>query len=231
MSLVVSIDPSDALRTAAALRKAGTDERLEAGIEPVPGWQPARVDPARLVAAAPGVTVDPRWRIVAFQWYSGGNGHGAVFAVPAGQHAPEPRFHDAGGIERPAGSLPSVSPALRPDGEAGALPWLARSLLIRELDDLGASWHGIDWGTYELLVGAADLPIDGGPWAWEAPVPRSFDPRVDMSMPGRIVVKYVTRCDVGQARLLEHQDSHYMRDGLVGQQTRVLARGSFGWVP
>lgn len=214
---------------AAAIRSAAFDQNLLRGIEPQDGWQRARVDPVTVVEAAPGVEVDARWRIVAYQWYEDGNGWGAVFAVPTDDADAAPVLHDDGRFELPPHAASSISVALRPSGDLAS--FFARTLLVRELHEIGALWHEVRWGSHDLMTGSPELPDDQGPWSWELPAPLSFDPVVEMMAAAMVRVVFYTRTDLGGARIVEHVDSQAIRDGSIKSDERVVARGTGGWIP
>jgi len=214
---------------ATAVRAAAFDDDLLRVGEPQEGWQRARVDPMAVVDAAPGVTLGERWKLVAHQWYREGDGIGVVFAVPIDAPDASPVLHDDGRFDLPASAASSLSVTLYPSGSEES--FLARGLLLRELHEIGALWHGARWGNHDLVTGPASLPDDAGSWAWEGPAPESFDPVMEVDAVGNRRVTFFTRTGLGSERIVEHADVHRLRDGSVTSSHRVVAHGTGGWVP
>lgn len=225
------IIPSDEAHAIfAAIRDAAFDKKLLEGVDPRPGWQRARVDPLTVIAAAPGVELDPGWQIIAYQFYSDMNAKGSAFAVRNEDADAAPVFHDNGLLEPPSCAAPSILVALRPSGDA--VSFFARSLVMRELSELCSLWHGVRWGANELVAGASDLPEPRdrqAPWSWEGPALGNVNPVVEV-LPGAVRVIFYTRPQLGPARIIEHTDVHSLRDGLIVSEERVVASGQGGGV-
>lgn len=213
-----------------AIRTAAFDKKLYEGIDPEEGWHRHRVAPETVIAAAPGVTLDPNWTLVAYLFYERQNAWGACFAVRNEDADAEPEIDENNRLVPPACSAPSITVALRPSGDATS--FFARSLVLRELNALGALWHGVSWGAHELIAGAADLPTArdmDAPWKWEGPAPASVNPVVEMTG-GAARVTFCTRMGFRGSRIIEHTDIHSLRDGSIHSEERVIATARGGWI-
>ena len=90
----------------------------------------------------------------AYQFHEGGNGNGFVWAIPVDAEFPDPedclRLKDVF-LEppKPPAALDNFMDAIEGDGS----PWsyMCASILMRELAEFGAMWHGCDWSTHTIL--------------------------------------------------------------------------------
>lgn len=197
---------------AAARAHAGQIER-DLGRERGPAvWLPAPYDPNELLQYFPLVRLKEGYRLDSYQFIAGGNGNGFVFVVPEGRKLPPPPADLQLGWRQgiiPAlqegGSLPpwvhrEVEPFLEPDGPP--LSYLQCSLLIRELYELGAVWHGGFWSTHKLVTSEAAL--HEGKWN-QAP-PARLLPQVELGDPGSAIVQFYTKSSYVQEQLCCHTD-------------------------
>lgn len=184
------------------------------------------------------------YSIAIFAFSSGGNGHGIVFGFPPGE-APPPYDEvvtSSGFVEStPPNALPHFMGAVALDGTPRS--YMQASIFGRELEELAAQWHGLEWGTHVLLENSradGDLPIPadgrstelpGGPWEW-AQVPKpDWQPRVTVDGDDAAVTFY-TCSEMGEIRVVEHTDRY---DKPVGPEPRVESRqlgtGGLGYIP
>lgn len=200
------------------LTEAGKDEMRREG-----GWRrcPFALDP--LVAAYPGLHLAPGQTLRAYLYESGGNGNGIVWAMGQEADFPEPsacrtlskRFLEP---PRPKGA---VEPMRAVAGDGTPRSYLAASLLMRELWEFGALWHGVSWGCHEP-VEEARLE---GEWEWHEPRPADWRPIVTMAA-DRVEVSFYTTSPLGQLGLYLHTDT-YRPDGgyLPESRTARIASG------
>src|SRR5215469_7088273 len=119
------------------------------------GWSFSRADPMQMLLVAKSLRMRPGYILRAYQFRQGGNGNGFVYAVPEGSPFPEPGDCQARNASHfltppvPPGALPEFAEALEGDNS----PWsfVEASILVRELHELGALWHGVAWGTHTIL--------------------------------------------------------------------------------
>ena len=106
----------------------------------------------QILLAADSLRIKPGYVLRAYQFYEGGNGNAFVYAVPKTEPFPDPQECQARspshflGPPVPPNALPTVAEAIEGDNS----PWsyLQASILVRELQEFGAMWHGVTWGTH-----------------------------------------------------------------------------------
>ncbi len=118
-------------------------------------WCRADFDAGALFDVFPNVRLRPGYRLLTYLYHSGGNGNGRVVAfseesdayrsiaaVPAGQPLESPPW-----VEDEI-----LHPLQVSDGDGSALAYLSASLLMRELHEVGAEWHGIHWDVEHVMA-------------------------------------------------------------------------------
>ncbi len=181
-----------------ALKTAGADLDLSATASRTPqGWSDWTIDEAGVFAEVPHVHLRSGWTLTArvYREFAGGNG---VVRAWSPQE-----------IER------GFAEAIGGDGEL--ISYLYASILIREIREFGAQWHGVDWGTHALV----DRPSEHE-WTWvelaqadglsapHAPLgqERSWLPRVELDDTGHVTVSFFTESSLGSVRLVGHVDRY-----------------------
>lgn len=184
------------------------------------------------------------WRLVGFEFRSGGNGNGVVYAIPADgkvelDRAPVSPLEICPGVildvPRPPGAAASFMDAIESDGHFEA--YLQASILFREFQEFGARGHGCSWSTHCILSrdpwsessAVKDQVGDQEDWAFQGRSPSHWSPTMERS-PRGVRVKFYTFSGLGQATLYRHQDRY--RPGCLVPTTRetVQAIGPGGFV-
>lgn len=211
------------------------------------GWSISSADPMRMLSAT-SLRLRPGYILRAYQFRSGGNGNAFVYAVPEAERFPEPQecqTRDASsflGPPVPPNALPSVPDALEGDGS----PWsyVEASILMRDLREFGAMWHGADWDTQVILgedplraqpdantSGSSLLRDIGDPseWRWLKPKPRTWEPRfVQSGTRGRVV--FHTFSGLGSRAIYRHEDEYQLGSYRFKEKRQVLASAPGGYV-
>lgn len=118
-------------------------------------WCRAHFDAEALIAVFPTLSLQSGYRLLTYLYHSNGNGNGRVVAFP-----------EDSDVYRSAAAVPAWSPiscapgkedgAMWPmeviDGDGSALACLSASLLMRELGEVGAEWHGVHWDEEQVLA-------------------------------------------------------------------------------
>lgn len=228
-----------------ARRKALTlSERLSPEED---GWIVDTSTAAKVVLLFPRLSVRSGLSLVTVAVRAGIGGNGWTFAIPGGFEVPS-----AGDLERaaafppepPRGALAQVMDAIVGDGSLRS--YIQASILRRELEELGAWWHGLEWSTHALLDnGAAPEspdacsggdddwpPLPAEPeWRWEAPPPDDWRPTVERAGPETVAVVFFTISALGSVRITRHVDvyeSGSLRPRSAEQTT--IAEGPVGFV-
>ncbi len=184
------------------------------------GWSVSRRNPGKVLCAFPGLKLKPGFRLAAYQYFDGGNGNGFVYALPQDAVLPEPHTvakpEDLRTLTKPPGTLGHFMEAI--EGDPSVESYAQASLLVRELYEFGAFWHGIHWDVEHLVTGnpwspensdpgAHDLPSPKGEWHWNAPPPEDWRPKVTIG--GEfIAVTFHTFSALGEETLTRHTDTY-----------------------
>lgn len=125
-------------------------------------------------------------------------------------------------------------------GDESLESYLNTSILLRQLEEVGAEWHGVDWNAHDLV----DTPPQE---TWEpemywrevlrltgAAEAESFSqadlsPRVLKWADGRVAVNFCSLNPVGRRRIVLHTDC-YHRSYMPSTTAHSIALGSLGYV-
>lgn len=225
------------LSDASAGSKRGTRAESDERWTVAQGWFPAPYDPNELLHYFPRVKLKTGFRLASYQYMSGANGNGFVFVVPAERRLPEPpaglNFGWKNGVVPVMQGKPPLPDWVRCDIETFLEPDGSResyfdcSLLIRELRELGAVWHGGWWSTHEILT---DLkPYLQSPWDWTGEPPEQILPQVMLTHSGTVTVEFYTVTHYVQAQVCCHTDTY---EGGVRTHTKMktVAVGGAGYI-
>ncbi|HWI62538.1 MAG TPA: hypothetical protein VNT75_11905 [Symbiobacteriaceae bacterium] len=221
----------DLCRRAAAVRG-------QARLRGVTGWQRSAADPATLLAVFDTLQLKPEYRLCAYQYVEGRDGHGVIWAIPAGSACPEPNRRQNDEPPRPQGALDDLRAAVAGDGSP--LSYLSASLFAREALEFGAFGHGTSWGAYHIIGTApwqGEAPGDGyaepggtaADWEWDDVPPQTWAPSVAVT-PDQVTVTFYTFCGLGTQRIIRHTDVYTPGDYRFVTQADVIARGPGGYV-
>jgi hypothetical protein len=188
----------------------------------------------------------------AYQWRSGGNGYGVICAMPQNLPFPEPDECEVGSgdypkstVLVPLGVLKDPMEAM--EGDRSLWSYMEASIFARELGEIGAMWHGINWRTHILLDRGCiyDLrrptdvrsledffkPIDLSPddWDWIEPQPVEWRPTVTEGE-SFVTVVFYTYSGLGNHRIYRHVDE-YRIGSYYPQRERVeIAKRAGGFL-
>lgn len=136
------------------------------GREPVhPGWTINPYDPMELLSQFPALSAKPGFKIASFLYAPDMDARGYVWAVPSeiaidldtcsiapyGEQDPN---HPVA-VPTPPSAIEDFMLAI--DGDGSLWSYVSASFFKRAVEDLGADWHGVDWG-HEILLGKEPPP-------------------------------------------------------------------------
>jgi len=223
-------------------QEASRAVRTEA--EPPEGWSVSLADPMDLLAVFKPLRLKAGFVLKAYEFYSGGNGNGVMWAVPAGGQFVEPgqgqqESRSLFDPPKPDSALDDIMDAI--DGDGTAWSYLCASLFRREAEELGARWHGCDWDTHDFLgrnpVTASPatkrrLSLSATPpsdWRWVQREPEQWLPAVEESA-GTMTVTFYTLSSYAQETIYRHRD-RFRRGGYRFRSYRkAIAFGGGGFV-
>lgn len=212
------------------------------------GFSISPVDPMGVLPYLDALRLKKGHVLRAYQFVSGGNGNGFVYALPEDSSFPLPQECPAvptevvPGVELPQpcppGALTDIMSAF--EGDDSAWSYMEASLLQRALGEFGAMWHGCEWGTHEIVdrnpVATASATKRsergfGGPadWRWETQQPKEWRPSVSRTRAG-IRVRFITVSGLGSYGFYEHTDRFKRHSYCAATHRRVLAWGPGGYV-
>ena len=242
-SVTFSISRVNRLRRAAHRARAPAD--LTDSRDEPDGWSISACDPNDLLGVFKALRLKAGFALHAYEFRSGGNGNGVIWAVPADAPllAPEdcPQPEDVFlGPPKPAGAIPLMQ-AIEGDGS----PWsyLSASILGREAAEFGALWHGCVWSDQKIIAKPpreaegreasrapdhrSDAPMSA--WIWEGPFPRHGSratPRRERPSESCST----SRTPSARTRIYRATDT-YVADSYVSEtDTAVLCTGPGGFV-
>ena len=205
------------------------------------GWCRSPVDPGRIVAAFPSLKLKKGFVLRGYVFRSSGNGNGVVWAMPTASSFPganacpsmEGTFLEA---PRPP---EAIDPMEALDGDGTPLAYLSASLLVRELWEFGAEWHGCEWSTHTILC--ADpwtRPPPKQParefthltdWIWADDKPTEWQPTVITERDSRQVV-FHSFTGLKQERIERHVDRYTAGSYSPKVKSKEIATGQIGYI-
>lgn len=188
-------------------------------------WCDGPLDAAALFAEVSGLRLRPDWRLGAYAYRSGGNGNGVVWALPPGSPAPRKIGRSEASLFAPPWPAGGRSFAEAIEGDGSLLSYLHASILIREVGEYGALWHGVGWGDSVLV----DRVPPDEPWTFHERPPRRLVPRV-IRRGGDVVVEFWSVCRRGQVRLYRHVDRYVGGGYRMHAEQTLVATGGHGYV-
>ncbi len=90
------------------------------------------------------------------------------------------------------------------EGDGSPLSYFQSSIFVRDLYELGASWHGLQWGVNKVLVSYDQIPKDEK-WTWHEPKPDNWLPLVWKDKNDDWNVSFYTHDDM-KSEIIFHND-------------------------
>ena len=193
------------------------------------GWNKSLVDPMDVVALFKGLSVKSGYVLRAYQYVSGDNGNGNVYAMPADAPFPEPDEclrMDNVFLEPPLPPAADAETMKYIDGDRSPRSYLLASLMARELAEFGAMWHGRSWSDQSILADASKLST---PWTWCEEPPSDLRPSVDATESAILVVFY-TYTMFDHERVIRHTDQYSGSSYDFKHESTVIGHGQRGAV-
>jgi len=206
------------------------------------GWSISSIDPARVLAVFESLSLKTGFMLRAYQYRSGGNGNGLVWALPEGKQLPDPRLRSRLSClflspGKPPAALPNFMEAI--DGDGTPFSYLSASIAGRELVEFGAMWHGISWGSVSMLGGdpwsnPQHIPkrqfhkISNDGWVWKTAKPERWEPSIEFKGNSAIVT-FITYSGLGQETISRVTDRFSVGSYVSENKTATLATGPSGF--
>jgi hypothetical protein len=213
------------------------------------GWCIFPLNPIRVGDVLKNLRLKPGIVFRAYQFKSGGNGNGFVYALPFDSDFPDPAERPrtkcvANGLEFdapcPPYALPNFIEAF--DGDRSPQSFFEASVLIRELEELGAMWHGGGWSTH-MVLDADPFVLQGKTqgrvnkeintptedWTWLSGKPNDWRPRVEIQGKESLV-RFYSFSGLGQEVIYEHLDRYSQGNYVPERSVTEVAHGAGGYI-
>jgi hypothetical protein len=211
-------------------------EKLSRNLSTEPeGWFRAGYNPGRVLNHLPHLRLRDGYRLAAYRYVAGDNGHGVTVALPEDAPLPEPPtrdedvgygfgnpFHAGFDDVKPQGVDPDVGKYLEGDGSPAS--YYEASIAVRCLQELGAVWHGRRWCTHSLLT---EAPVDKD-YDWKEARPEDWRPLV-RSDGDTVTVRFYTASELGMAGIYRHCDT-FRETYSFSNRDEVAADGGPGFL-
>jgi hypothetical protein len=210
------------------------------------GWSLSEINPAVALEHLRNLHLKKGWRLVGYQFKSGGNGNGVVYAVP------ETSTFDLSSClaqnkevvpgvvlatPRPPGSAEFFMEAIGSDGSLEA--YLQASILFRELHEFGAMWHGCSWSTHEIILSDPwsrkfklehrEKISDQTHWSFETDKPDCWEPSVKRNGE-TVTVSFFTFSALGSEAIYLHCDCYKIPSMIPEVKEQIIATGRGGYI-
>jgi hypothetical protein len=189
-------------------RKRRKVARLTEGLGWESGWFVDSGLAESIVSLFPRIHLRPEFRLVTIIRRDGIGGSGWTFALPADAAPPSANAFESNVLtppKPPEGALADFMDAIEGDGSLRS--YVSASIVRRELDELGAWWHGIQWGTHEIFTDPADgnAGDSSAGWSW---TDDEFVDRTPVAVRdgSTITVTFWTSSLLERARVVRHVD-------------------------
>lgn len=213
------------------------------------GWSKYPIDPLPVEDGLKHLRLKDGIVLRAYQFKSGGNGNGFVYALPVDAEFPDPTESlvtksVVNGIEFEA---PSPSDALSCfmlafDGDRSPRSFFEASVLVRELEELGAMWHGSDWRTHTVIDAdpfalcgktgrraCKEISSPADEWTWASEKPADWRPEIEMRTKATLV-RFYSYSGLGHEAVYVNSDK-YSRENYVPQSSICeIAHGPGGYI-
>jgi hypothetical protein len=221
------------------------DHLAEPKMKEPEGWSLSEINPAIALEHLPNLHLKKGWKLVGYQFKSGGNGNGVVYAIP------ETSAYDLSSclaqnkevvpgvvlaIPRPPVCADSFMDAIESDGSLEA--YVQASILFRELQEFGARWHGCSWSTCAILVSdpwrQTEKPEDReisaeDHWKFETEKPDCWEPSVKRES-NAITVSFFTYSAFVQECITLHNDRYQSPSMKPEVSKQPIATGQGGYI-
>ncbi|MCW3041338.1 MAG: hypothetical protein JWM31_3243, partial [Solirubrobacterales bacterium] len=196
-----------------------------------------------VLACFPRLRLRDDRRLVTYHWREGGNGDGWTFSFPEDAAVPSAAAFFAADDwpdRAPDEADPDANAAARGNGTLAA--YVEAAVATYELREVGARWHGVSWGTHEVVdpAGAGDSAVgpwspdatESGGWAWIDEPPASFTPEAVRDGAGLTHARFWTLTGLGGWQLVAHRLTFPAAGVLlpIGHEQRTIATGGGGYV-
>lgn len=207
------------------------------------GWILYPCDPTAILQAFPHLTLDKDKQISGYYYreFAGGNSKLGIFDKGAKPVLPDNITTYSVFDDIPVGD-PQIMRYI--SGDKSPESYLEASLLSREIPEIGAFWHGLDWSDHEIIDdtrlsdihtgenrGLSSLPslheLNSSRWAWSDDKPVSYNPVVTTGKEN-VTVQFFTYSYIEMEKIVRHTDLYIPGSYDPVTNETILATGDAG---
>jgi len=171
------------------------------------GWTKSETDPMDVLAVFKTLRIKPGYVLRGYQFRAHYDGNGVVYALPEGEF-PDPA--DCPADERYALAPPVPIQALKSwmdaiEGDGSSLSYLSASILLREMAEFGAIWHGCSWSSHQFLDANPVAAHAADQWQWQHQGRIDWRPRATQNK-NSVTVSFCTFTGLICEQILRHSD-------------------------
>ena len=206
--------------------------------ESTSGWFRSSVDPEKLLGVFKALRLKEGFGLRAYEFRSGGNGNGVIWAVPVDAPVLEPdECPKLEGVflgpPKPPGAVELMSVI---EGDGSPWSYLSASILAREAVEFGAVWHGCSWDDHTILGKPpwemAKLADDVQPeemWEWQGAVPDTRLPTYKEQGETKEITLHVYT-GLGQQQIYCETDTYQPGSYDLETKVEVVSLGGRGYI-
>jgi hypothetical protein len=204
------------------------------------GWMISPSDPEHIVRGYSHLGIRTGYKLQAYQFRTGGGGNGIVWAIPDHFELSPPNntneFYEV--PPRPPFALDDFMQSIT--GDQTPMSYLQAAIVLHELWEFGAEWHGVEWGEHTVLPRGDDVAVDDDSddedespllaehWIWEDTRPEKWEPRFFYSVSGHPTVVFFTECPIGYVNINRFTHTFSKDDYTQRVHRAVVATGGPG---
>ena len=186
-------------------------------------WFISTIDPAAAINKLPGLSLKSGVRLITYLQRRPGGGMGVTWALPnlmsTTAHL-EAALETAGNgaiPPHPKGALSHVMDSI--EGEHTPASFIASSLLLRELKELGRSGLNRRWSQHRLI---SKIPSKQT-WQWHAKTPKDLSPKVKIQADQTVLVEFFSCRATSPISLFRHLDQYITKSYRPKTHDQVIA--------
>lgn len=189
-------------------------------------WFISTIDPAAAVNKLPGLAIKPGVRLVTYLQRQPKGGMGVTWALPDLMSTTaqlELALETAGNGSippRPKGTLSHVMEGI--DGDCTPASFIAASLLVKELKELGRTGPNHRWSQHRLI---SEIPFKQfkQPWQWQIQPPKNLSPKVKIQADKSAVVEFFSCRVAPPIAIVRHLDQYPAKSYRPKTHDQVIA--------
>ena len=199
------------------------------------GWSKSNLDLKKVLDAFPSLKIKDGFVLRAYQYISGRNGNGVVWAMPKDSPFPEPseclQIKDSFEYPHPEEAREDIMEVIVGDGSD--ISYMSASLFAREIAEMGAIWHGCSWTSHTIIddkSSSDEFTMEEiGDWNWSEEKPQEWRPSV-LKTPKKIIVNFYTYTGLMPAGIVCHTDTFPSASYCSTSDSKMIAESGGGYI-